>query len=53
MHKYLVLVGDPDSGEWTTAVQSTNKELASEELDALKEDGTPTILIFTGDYVTV
>jgi hypothetical protein len=50
---FLVLLGDPETGVWTVAVNSSDKEEAKQEFDLLKEDGTPAIFIATGDFVTV
>lgn len=51
--KYLVLVCDDQTNEWSIAVDSDDKEMAYQEHIDLKEDGTPTIFIATGDFITI
>lgn len=52
-NKYLVIVGDPDTDTWTVAGESDQPVVANRVFEDLKEDGTPTILIFTGDFIQV
>lgn len=51
--KFIVLVGDEESGDWTVVVNTANKDVATTEFLDLKADRTPAILICTGDFVTV
>jgi len=53
LNKHLVLIGDPESGEWSIAVSADHehKEVAREKYLELKADKTPTIFITTSDYV--
>jgi DNA polymerase III delta subunit len=52
-NKYIVLVGDEETDEWTVAMNSGDKKEAYREFRALKSDGTPAIIIATSDFVTV
>lgn len=52
-NKYLVLLGDEETGEWSVAVNSADKQDAHSEYIDLKRDGTPAIFIATEDFVTV
>ena len=53
MDKYLLLMCDPKSGKWHINVQTEDQEFARDEFDKLKDRDTPSVLIFTGDFVTV
>lgn len=53
VHKYLVILNDEDTGTWTIAQQTSNQVIAAGGHAELMEDGTPSIVIFTGDYLTV
>lgn len=50
---WIVLVGSVEDEVWSVAVNTDQESVARSEYLDLKEDGTPAILFFTGDYVTV
>lgn len=54
-NKYIVLVGDIESGTWSVAINSSDKEIADEFYEDMRLSGdmTPAIKIYTGDFVTV
>lgn len=51
-NKHILLVGDDETGEWSMAVNTADEKVAQSEYESLKKDGTPSILIYTGDFVT-
>ena len=52
LNSFVVLMGNPDSGKWSVAVQAPTQEDAREHFLALKAEKIPTILIDTTDFVT-
>ena len=56
MHKYLVIVQDQESGDWTVITNTPTKKIAYDDLDeCLRDDkhSSPGFVIYTGDFVTV
>lgn len=53
--KWIVLVGDPDTNEWSVAVNAVQEHKAREFYDEMRMSGdqTPAIVLYTGDFVTV
>lgn len=56
MHKFLVIVQDQNTGEWTVITNTPHKRVAYESLDECvhdDENSSPGFVIYTGDFVTV
>ena len=53
MDQYIVLVYDEETNVWSVLMAGTNKTAMQEAYDDARDAGTPALIIFTGDYVTV
>lgn len=53
--KYLLIVGDSDTGQWTIIDQNTEEKPVrkSEQELVESEDVSPRLVIYTGDFVQV
>lgn len=51
--EFLILVKNPDDGTWVIVTQTTDKEEAHSEHEAMLSDGTLCLLICPNDFVQV
>lgn len=56
MHKYLVIVQNQDTGDWTVITNTPTRKIAYDDLNECLHDdqhSSPGFVIYTGDFVTV